>query len=419
MALMEEFYPGRGENLHDYLIPTIGDMPPVESILIEDPSPARPVRRQGHRRAGADPDRARHPQRHPPRDRRAHPPRAGDARPGARRDPGGAPCSKLKRSAPMPRDDKIRCDACPVLCYIRRGAAGACDRYANRDGELVRVDPACRCSTAPSQGGGGVVPFLGASRTGTARIVEPADTFVTAIGAGTTYPDYKPAPFIVSSEVDGRRHGHRRDRGHLQLLRRQGEDRHRPPSRARNAPPCAPRAKQVGHVTTGEYGSQMLSLGGVHHLTGGSQEGGPRHLRDAARPLQRQGRSSSTVDGGATVVVAGRASRRSSTARRRSACGSAAARPRSACSPSNGTATSTRWWWSTTTSPASSPSIRPASCSACRDTGIKMKGRRSTPGRYFQVAEPGTGWGGTDIADPLSILGAVRRQGGAGPACAC
>ena len=28
-----------------------------------------------------------------------------------------------------------------------------------------------------------------------------------------------------------------------------------------------------------------------------------------------------------------------------------------------------------------------------RDTGIKMKGHRSTPGRYFHVAEPGTGWG--------------------------
>jgi aldehyde oxidoreductase len=36
LALMEEFFPGKGENLHDYLIPTIGDMPPVESILIED-----------------------------------------------------------------------------------------------------------------------------------------------------------------------------------------------------------------------------------------------------------------------------------------------------------------------------------------------------------------------------------------------
>jgi CO/xanthine dehydrogenase Mo-binding subunit len=38
MALMEEFFPGKGENLHDYLIPTVGDVPPVESILIEDPS---------------------------------------------------------------------------------------------------------------------------------------------------------------------------------------------------------------------------------------------------------------------------------------------------------------------------------------------------------------------------------------------
>ena len=37
-------------------------------------------------------------------------------------------------------------------------------------------------------------------------------------------------------------------------------------------------------------------------------------------------------------------------------------------------------------------------------TGIKMKGRRSTPGRYFQVAHPGTGWGGTDVDDPLTIL---------------
>jgi hypothetical protein len=37
-------------------------------------------------------------------------------------------------------------------------------------------------------------------------------------------------------------------------------------------------------------------------------------------------------------------------------------------------------------------------------TGIKIVGRRSTPGRYFQVAEPGTGWGGTDIEDPLKIL---------------
>src|SRR5690606_18892484 len=38
-------------------------------------------------------------------------------------------------------------------------------------------------------------------------------------------------------------------------------------------------------------------------------------------------------------------------------------------------------------------------------SGIKIKGRRSTPGRYFKVAEPGSGWGGANIDDPLVILG--------------
>lgn len=36
MALMEEYIPGRTENLHDYLIPTIGDMPPVETLIVEE-----------------------------------------------------------------------------------------------------------------------------------------------------------------------------------------------------------------------------------------------------------------------------------------------------------------------------------------------------------------------------------------------
>ncbi len=35
MALMEEYIPGRTENLHDYLIPTIGDIPPIETLIIE------------------------------------------------------------------------------------------------------------------------------------------------------------------------------------------------------------------------------------------------------------------------------------------------------------------------------------------------------------------------------------------------
>ena len=47
LALMEEYLPGRTENLHDYLIPTVGDMPQIEVILIEDPEPLGPFGAKG------------------------------------------------------------------------------------------------------------------------------------------------------------------------------------------------------------------------------------------------------------------------------------------------------------------------------------------------------------------------------------
>lgn len=47
MALMEEYVPGRTENLHDYLIPTIGDVPDIETILVEVPDPEGPFGAKG------------------------------------------------------------------------------------------------------------------------------------------------------------------------------------------------------------------------------------------------------------------------------------------------------------------------------------------------------------------------------------
>ncbi len=47
MALMEEYIPGRTENLHDYLIPTTGDMPGIRSIFIEKPDPEGPMGAKG------------------------------------------------------------------------------------------------------------------------------------------------------------------------------------------------------------------------------------------------------------------------------------------------------------------------------------------------------------------------------------
>jgi CO/xanthine dehydrogenase Mo-binding subunit/aerobic-type carbon monoxide dehydrogenase small subunit (CoxS/CutS family) len=47
LALMEEYIPGRTENLHDYLIPTFGDVPEIETILIEDREPLGPYGAKG------------------------------------------------------------------------------------------------------------------------------------------------------------------------------------------------------------------------------------------------------------------------------------------------------------------------------------------------------------------------------------
>ncbi len=47
LALTEEYIPGRTENLHDYLIPTIGDVPPIKSLLIEVPDPEGPYGAKG------------------------------------------------------------------------------------------------------------------------------------------------------------------------------------------------------------------------------------------------------------------------------------------------------------------------------------------------------------------------------------
>src|SRR2546423_14799291 len=72
------------------------------------------------------------------------------------------PVSLFMLTEPIPADDKIRCDACPVMCYIKPGAAGACDRYANHDGELVRVDPHIVLERTVEHGGRrGAVPAGG------------------------------------------------------------------------------------------------------------------------------------------------------------------------------------------------------------------------------------------------------------------
>jgi hypothetical protein len=307
---------------------------------------------------------------------------------------------KYRRLA-MADGDVVRCDACPVTCYIKRGMAGACDRYANEEGRLVRVDPLVVLEHTV-EAGEKVVPFLGAGNAEwNGEIVRGPSTFVTAIGAGTTYPDYKPAPFIVSSQVAGVDTVTVVTEGifsYCGVKVKIDTDRHLGPERNLVRVDGEP----IGHVTTGEYGSQMLSLGGVNHLThGGKKEG--RVTCDALLRLCNGEAVEVAVDDGATAILqAGKPPiiNGKSEERMRVGCGSATIGM-----------FAKQWYGKVDDVVVVDDHItgvlsehQAGKVLGAKDTGIKIRGRKSTPGRYFHVAEPGSGWGGTNVTDPMEIV---------------
>ena len=300
--------------------------------------------------------------------------------------------------------EKIRCDACPVMCLIAEGRSGACDRYANAAGELVRVEPHVLLDRAV-EGGGALVNFLGGDESG-------STIFVTAIGAGTTYPDYKPAPFIVSSEIDGVDMVTIVTEGifsYCGVKVKIDTDRFVGPEGA----VVRAGGEAVGHVTTGEYGSQMLSLGGVHHLTGGTKREG-KVTCDTLLDLCNRRPVELAIDGGAVLTVtAGQAPIIDgiSEERMRVGCGSATIGM-----------FAKQWQGLVDEVVVVDDHItgvisehQAGKVIGWADTGIRMRGRRSTPGRYFNVANPGTGWGGTDLTDPLAIIERFDAAKGARP----
>jgi 6-hydroxynicotinate reductase len=322
---------------------------------------------------------------------------------------------------------KIICNACPVLCNISEGRSGACDRYANVQGTLTRLDPLVlvqravageqalvRLGEAVGPGGhwdkavhgdkperGGVVDKQGAGfEPATPELAAP-ELFVTGIGSTTTYPDYKPAPFIVSSRHAGVDTVTVVTEGvfsYCSFKVKIDTDRYIGPEQA--SVRCE--GEVVGHVTTAEYGSQMLSLGGVHHLTGGSKKEG----RIACQVMMDLGNKKAvelTIDGGSSLVVqAGRAPviNGITEQRMRVGCGSATI---GIFAP--------QWKDHVDEVIVVDDHItgvltehQAGKYIDMQPSGIKIRGKKSTPGRYFQVANPGMGWGGTDITDPLTII---------------
>ena len=330
----------------------------------------------------------------------------------------------LEKAAPRSErmaGNKIECNACPVLCQISEGRTGACDRYANADGRLIRVDPvvfitptlasgkptdeAEMIEFGASSGANGVAPAAQAQ-------AQDQALFVTGVGASSTYPDYKPAPFIVSSklaDVDMVTVVTEGIFSYCSFKVKIDTDRFLGPEQSNVR--C--QGEIVGHVTTAEYGSQMLSLGGVHHLTGGSKKEG-RVTCEMMLELGNKQPVELTIDGGASLVIRAGAAP--------IVDGVEEQRMRVGCGSATIGIFAKQWFGHVDEVVVVDDHItgvltehQAGRCLGMTRSGLKIRGRKSTPGRYFQVANPGTGWGGTDISDPLAIVEgfdpAVARSG--------
>ncbi|MGF6534100.1 hypothetical protein P3T20_004904 [Paraburkholderia sp. GAS206C] len=329
----------------------------------------------------------------------------------------------LEKAAPRSErmaGNKIECNACPVLCQISEGRTGACDRYANADGRLIRVDPVV--FMAPSLASGkptdeaAVIEFgasAGVNGASPAALqAQEQALFVTGVGASSTYPDYKPAPFIVSSKLDDVDMVTVVTEGifsYCSFKVKIDTDRFLGPEQSNVR--C--QGEIVGHVTTAEYGSQMLSLGGVHHLTGGSKKEG-RVTCEMMLELGNKQPVELTIDGGASLVIRAGAAP--------IVDGVEEQRMRVGCGSATIGIFAKQWFGHVDEVVVVDDHItgvltehQAGRCLGMTRSGLKIRGRKSTPGRYFQVANPGTGWGGTDISDPLAIVegfdAAVARPG--------
>ncbi|MCP4245764.1 MAG: 6-hydroxynicotinate reductase, partial [bacterium] len=268
-------------------------------------------------------------------------------------------------------------------------------------GQLVRVDPLTILERR-TEDGGKIVPFLDGAREWDGDIIAQGESFVTAVGAGTTYPDYKPAPYIVSSEVDGADMVTVVTEGifsYCGVKVKVDTDRHLGPERNLVRADGEP----VGHVTTGEYGSQMLSLGGVHHLTGGGKKEGRTTCATLMALCNCEAVELSIDEGSDIVIQAAKAPVINGLPEERLRVGCGSATVGMFASQWKGLVDEVVVVDDHITGVISEHQA--GKVIGWSASGIKIKGRRSTPGRYFQVAEPGTGWGGTDLTDPLVILG--------------
>lgn len=285
-----------------------------------------------------------------------------------------------------PDDEKPMCTSCPIMCRIPEGAKGACMRYHNKDGAILRKG---RVHTYEE-----ILNMVGPDED--PLIQKP---LLTGIGSGTTYPDFRPSPFIVRGVRDGvdivtvvteapLSYSGIKLKVDTDLFL--GQEAKKVYVRKKGK-------RHLGHLCTEEYGSKILSLGGVNILT--SKDG-----LFAAKTLYEflQGKKIKVeVEDGPTIeLTLGKTPKVNgqSEEKMRVGCGSAVSglfAPYMEKAADEVIVLDGHITGLFSEHPAGKYLNK-------KRSPISIKGQKSTDGRYF--LEKGTGWGGTDVQGPLDVI---------------
>lgn len=303
-------------------------------------------------------------------------------------------CMRVCESEAVIDDDSmpegaLECDACPIKCWIQPGYLGACHRYQNQTGKLVRITPLHTYADVKQ-----IV-----ARHPKESIRRP---LVTAIGAGTTYPDCKPAPHILK----GKRRG-------IDVVTVVTEVPLSYSSIIVKIDTDIPIGKEgdrifvgkseVGMVETEQYGSKMLHIGGVNRLTGKNGFVIARTIADIANrkrvKIKIKKGCRLEIQVGCPPVIDGK-----EVAKMRVGCGSATM---GLFAPLLKEAADDVIIIDSHITGQMSRHVAGVYAGA-RSTGIRLIFAESTPGRYF--GDHGNGWGGTSIINPVDVIRSIDMK---------
>lgn len=297
-------------------------------------------------------------------------------------------CQTCNKKALVPGEEAkgaVTCTSCGVNCSIPPKLTGACKRYVNCNGELHRNRPLH-------------VPKL-----------EPIDLkkqilqnpLITAVGAGTSYPDYKPAPYIVRNDIEGVDVITSVTEAHVSYSSLQVKIDTNHPIGEEGAGVHV-KGKKIGMVNTEQYGSHIITLGGVNTVKGDNGLIAVRTMAALANGepvnLEIEKGSHLEIQVGEIPVIDGKEDNKM-----RVGCGGATI----------GLFASHFYEVADEVIVLDHHIIglytkHPAGAELSPYSGVIPVGTYSTPGRYF--GRHGKGWGGTEVETPRQAIKEIKKE---------